>query len=113
MNLASLRKFSSYSVLLRSSQVASNALCKGNARHARTKLSILPRPWPAARPAVSNAPKSAMRVMESRAVPRHATVRLEEIPEFIELTALLMDALKNFPEARQAVVEAIRVKANE
>ena len=86
---------------------------KQNARHARTKLSVLPRPWPPARSAVSNAPQSAIRVMETRAVPRHATVRLEDIPEFINVRALLMDALKKFPEARQAVLEAIRVRANE
>jgi hypothetical protein len=86
---------------------------KENARHARTRLSILPRPWPAARPAVSNATQSAIRVMETRAVPQHATMRLEDMPEFIELTQLLMDALKKFPEARQAVVEALRGRPDE
>ena len=79
---------------------------KENARHARTKLSMLPRPWPAARPAVSNAPQLAMRVMETRVVPRHAAVRLEDIPEFRKMMVRLMDALKEFPEARKAVVRA-------
>ena len=39
--------------------------------------------------------------------PQTATGRLEEHPRFVRFAMVLMDALKEYPEARRAVVRAL------
>ena len=85
---------------------------KENARRARTRLSILPRPWPVARTAASNSPQPAVK-SEARVVPQHATTRLEDIPEYRKIREIFMDVLQHFPEARAAIVQALDERADE